>query len=833
MVTRLSQRRKQTKTSADAGPAHVIVSARAGSGKTTTLVEGLKIVQGKRPAIKPSPQQEAVWEQMALSRGARSVCFAAFNASIAKELASRVPAGVQAKTMHSIGFGAVRQRFNLLPRDAVNGDKTFEILERLTGKPWRELDGIVSRGVDKLVGLCKVTLRQGTPDDLDYLSSHYDIECNGKVSEIYGLVPQVLDVAANEVDAYGFIDFNDMLWLTVIHNLPLWKNDLLLVDECLPGHTPVMMADGSSKRIKDIVESDGEFVVRSFDTTTGQAQNCRVIGKQKIPNTKRSVRISVRHQSKSKGVTFSKRSFVICTEDHKIWTTNRGWVQAGKITTEDTVILETEAKLSQDGKCSKEGRALASKRQKDNCTLIGNIGGNGKGPTKAEITLFDALQKKEAVWQLGYVVPTGQRVKGGIPSRYILDIADPESMICVEVDGPSHSSEQRRDQDQRKEQFLTDLGWTVIRVTNRRAIKETDKVVCEITGNCPKPAKVVSVKPINISDEYVYDITVERCHNFYANGILVHNCQDLSPVQQEVAMRSGKRLILCGDPFQAIYGFAGADSVAMANMQKRLASTDRGCIELKLTVTRRCGRAIVAEANKIVPDLEAHVDNPEGKVLSSALNGVDKPLFPIGRDSETGEYPPGHNPATWHYRNFVQDRDMILCRTNAPLVSECFKLIKSGRKANIQGRNIGQGLISMIERFRAKDLEQLSKKLQQWFDRENAKEHAKKFPSEAKYIALADKRDCIECFIEQCDTVQAVIAKINSIFTDANTGGIMLSSMHKAKGLEAANVYLLSHIPHPHPMAKTKEAKEQESNLMYVARTRAIETLCYVYESLP
>src|SRR6185503_5121579 len=65
---------------------HLIIEARAGTGKTTTLIEGLKYMRGLSVSITPSPQQQAVWDQLKLSADAQSVCFVAFNKSIATEL---------------------------------------------------------------------------------------------------------------------------------------------------------------------------------------------------------------------------------------------------------------------------------------------------------------------------------------------------------------------------------------------------------------------------------------------------------------------------------------------------------------------------------------------------------------------------------------------------------------------------------------------------------------------------------------------------------------------------------------------------------------------------
>src|SRR5690606_16072937 len=50
--------------------------------------------------------------------------------------------------------------------------------------------------------------------------------------------------------------------------------------------------------------------------------------------------------------------------------------------------------------------------------------------------------------------------------------------------------------------------------------------------------------------------------------LLVDEAQDLNRCQQQLALRAGRRLILCGDPKQAIYGFAGADSRSMDRMEE-------------------------------------------------------------------------------------------------------------------------------------------------------------------------------------------------------------------------------------------------------------------------
>lgn len=183
------------------------------------------------------------------------------------------------------------------------------------------------------------------------------------------------------------------------------------------------------------------------------------------------------------------------------------------------------------------------------------------------------------------------------------------------------------------------------------------------------------------------------------------------------------------------------------------------------------------------------------------------------------------------FMDLVQDGDMVLCRVNAPLVSVCFRFLKAGRKANIQGRDIGQGLVNLVRKLGRGSVSELVAKIDDWAHKETAAENAKRFPSDAKLIAISDKTSCLHCFTENCNTVDEVVRKIESVFTDDKSKpGILLSSIHRAKGLEASSVFLLE--PEgatvPHPMARSEWQFQQELNLRYVAVTRAIKEIIYV-----
>jgi hypothetical protein len=129
---------------------------------------------------------------------------------------------------------------------------------------------------------------------------------------------------------------------------------------------------------------------------------------------------------------------------------------------------------------------------------------------------------------------------------------------------------------------------------------------------------------------------------------------------------------------------------------------------------------------------------------------------------------------------------MVLCRVNAPLVSYVFRLIKRGVKANIQGRDIGDGLLGLIKRLEPGSVEDLLGKIEEYHSRESQRIGQSKYPSEAALIALGDKCECLRSFCDGSGTLEDVSIKIQKIFTDDRQGsGVLLSSVHRAKGLEA------------------------------------------------
>ena len=106
-------------------------------------------------------------------------------------------------------------------------------------------------------------------------------------------------------------------------------------------------------------------------------------------------------------------------------------------------------------------------------------GGNGKGITYAESLLVSVLYDLGFVWNV--VVKTGApRGNGVYPPCYKLDVGNFLEKVGVEADGGSHGALARQNQDLKKDNFLSGLGWKVFRYTNQEIMDDPQKIRGEV-----------------------------------------------------------------------------------------------------------------------------------------------------------------------------------------------------------------------------------------------------------------------------------------------------------------------------------------------------------------
>lgn len=285
-------------------------------------------------------------------------------------------------------------------------------------------------------------------------------------------------------------------------------------------------------------------------------------------------------------------------------------------------------------------------------------------------------------------------------------------------------------------------------------------------------------------------------------NVLVDEAQDTNAIQRALLrkiMLPQTRLVAVGDPAQAIYGFRGADSTSLQMIQDEF-----NCKRLPLSVSYRCAKAVVEYSRTWVAHIEAAETAPEGEVIDMA----DK----------------------WDTKAFAVN-DLVVCRTTKPLISLGYKMLKNRVPVRIMGREIGEGLVTLIEKMNAKGIDALLSKLEQWRTRETEKAVAKK--QDGKAASIEDKADAIVCLIEGLGenerTVPALINVIRDLFADKQNV-TTLATIHKAKGLEARKVFWLNRSKCPSPWARMPWQQEQEANLCYVAATRAKHTLVIIEE---
>lgn len=295
--------------------------------------------------------------------------------------------------------------------------------------------------------------------------------------------------------------------------------------------------------------------------------------------------------------------------------------------------------------------------------------------------------------------------------------------------------------------------------------------------------------------------------------VLVDEAQDLSPLRQAVcaALKTeGTRFVFPGDRIQAIFGFTGADAMSLDTIKETFE-----CAELPLSVCYRCSTSVVNHAKAWNPVIEAAENAETGSVTQLPY-------------ADLAEKPESLN---------LSYRDAIICRTNAPLMRTAFSLIKKGIPCRIEGRDIAQGLINVIGKWRVKTLDALENRLSDYLDRETQKAQTK--GNDSLVGVIQDKVECIRACMEKCyaegknrvDDLKALIEGMFSNAEDKTTKKDLLTlcSVHKSKGLEWERVFLLGREDYmPSKWAKKDWMRLQENNLIYVAITRAKRDLVEV-----
>lgn len=299
-------------------------------------------------------------------------------------------------------------------------------------------------------------------------------------------------------------------------------------------------------------------------------------------------------------------------------------------------------------------------------------------------------------------------------------------------------------------------------------------------------------------DDMVYLPLILNLPFWRYDVVFVDEAQDTNPARRALVralVKKGGRVIAVGDPAQAIYGFTGADSDSIEQIKR-----DFNAVELPLTVSYRCPKNVVAFAQQWVNHIQPFEKAQEGVVGFTSQEDFFK-------------------------RNDLNGESAVLCRVTKPIVALAFSLIRRKIACKVEGREIGNGLKNLAQRWKVKTTDKLRDKLDAYLERETTKLLAKN--QEDRVQAVEDMVETLKVIIENCEsegkhTVDCVISSIDKMFEDDVNGILVLSTIHKSKGREWKNVFWLDRAGTcPSKWARKAWQKEQEKNLMYVAATRS------------
>lgn len=289
--------------------------------------------------------------------------------------------------------------------------------------------------------------------------------------------------------------------------------------------------------------------------------------------------------------------------------------------------------------------------------------------------------------------------------------------------------------------------------------------------------------------------------------IMVDEAQDLNRLQHYMLINSSHsktRIVFVGDPMQSMYGFTGALVNSLQLLKEMLEAK-----EYQLPICYRCPKAVIHVAQFFDRGRTiAHENAPEGKVEFILQSEI---------------------------YNRVTAGDLILCRLTAPLVGVCIKLIAKNVSAKVLGREIGASLIKLVEGAMEKGDDIDTPDWNSFPDRLRLHvgvirdKLSRQVNMEQQIELLNDKQDCIEtCYRSpefKTGNMREFIAGIERLF-DNNKSTITLCTVHKAKGLEADNVFIIQDKNGKEciPLIRKNQARwelDQEINIGYVATTRA------------
>lgn len=820
------------------------LEAVAGSGKSTSLMQGIRHIPSGKDALVTSFSKACVDDLKAKGEGGDGF------------------SGPEIRTLNSLGYRACMDKFGRLEVDT---ERVYKVLDKIVGEApksdaYRSEFNALRFRIKSAVDLAKNHLAD-KPADIIALADEFEIgqeipqwaegplgdKYQGEKSELFArLVLAAMEMCKKPTG--GKIDFNDQLWLPVVLKLDLPKYDRVFIDEaqdCCPAQVEMlyrsMSKNGRLCAIGDdhqcipagqkIATPSGEVLVEKIKVgdvvscvKNGKVVRRPVVAKSETQKeeafefdlgeygsfqaTKEHVcfasiddpagaflylmwrsdlgyRIGV-----SRTVGYHGRNFIVRTMQEG---GERLWVLDWFPTYNEAA--EAESYLSLEHQVPKEpfryyGRNIWCDSDEKIRKLFGRFGQNGS-------KLLDRFQLD---FERPNYFPKASGGKGRVSINLLLSTKDGHRVEVESIEIAPSVVKQLGMIKSKKGTWRLRKCFRSLRDAREFANKIKSHVVnsyivesLACTGSYRRmlavPATGVNVGmhvpimhkghaisvPVKarkiVKVRKCFDIEVEDLGNFIVNDVVVHN---------------------------SIYGWRGA-GIGMKPFERHKTNS------LPLSISYRCPKAIVREAQKIVKHIETAPDAIEGMIADFRIDTL-----------------PGR----------IKAGDAILSRTNSKLVRIFFDFLQRSIPVTIQGRDLGASLTGLTIHSGAKSVAELRDFVEKWQQEEITLRRAKFGPT-CKVDKIEDRAESMRIICSMSTSIEDVKRNIARLIPpyarqgSTEVGKVVLSSVHRAKGREWSRVFLVesSFATSEHYWRERTKDKGESAASKKWARERAAEVI--------
>lgn len=730
------------------------------------------------------------------------ILFVAYNRHIAKEANGKLKASgctnTQARTTHSLGLGMLRDAYPTLGEP--NDEKMTGILEVLSPEPllnkgeWRRTLNMA----EKLCGYTKnymLDFRAETfQEELEAICDHHKVEMNGVFLKALPLVVPALEECIRQAPVS--VDFDDMIWLPVMLDLPMLSPAAVtIIDElqdCNKAQHHLALKAAGNGRIMGIGD---HFQCQPPDTVISLAGG--------VATTLQNIKVGDEVVGFNSKMTYfpGRKVLQVAQRDYKGPLIH---VAAGTYKSRYTPEHRCLVRLSNIGQYAVYAMQKGEDVRVGACQLMY---ANGSG-----VSMRARQENADAAWilsvepnkEMALIQEARIAAKFGLCQTILKENQDNKGQGHSQ-DFIDHIYTWLEQHDQMTDKLKTCLEWFGRRYEfpfwSREHHNQHVGRYSFITQACNLIEGAMQVKVFDGDIRNSKWESIKEVKQLHYEGPVIS--LKVQPTDD------GRRLYV-GDGIvthNSIYAFRGSATESMADFTRILSETERGVTELGLTVTRRCPKSHVRLAQALSPNIRALDDAPEGIIMSMSEAQATDMLAPD---------------------------DMVICRINAALVKVAYALIRRGLRPVIKGRDIGKELTTFARKLKdgygvwpahgGEQMRCLRDALRVYAAEEASKLSALGDKAKGRIEALNDRCACLLEFITNSNSFDSMIDKIQAIFQDFEgkpANSVILGTVHRTKGLEAERVFVLKPNLIPHPLADTEWEREQETHIAWIAATRA------------